>query len=211
MVQQNHTSVLPPQARLRVGGITPLTTIDYPDHLSAVIYCQGCPLSCNYCHNPQLRPSRSDHLIPWHKIVTFLKQRQGLLDAVVFSGGEPTLQSGIVDAVIEVKQMGYLVGLHTAGVYPKRFMQLLPYLDWVGLDIKALAEDYQALTGVSGSGESAWLCAKLVVEHGTPHQLRTTHHPLNAPPQKRRLLMNRLNKLGKADHKWQTCRPTDCL
>ncbi|MEW8584302.1 MAG: anaerobic ribonucleoside-triphosphate reductase activating protein, partial [Candidatus Thiodiazotropha sp.] len=134
-------------AGLQVGGFIQMTTIDYPDHLAAVVFCQGCPLRCHYCHNPEL--------LAWSEILDFLAARRGLLDAVVFSGGEPTLQRSLMQAVIEVKALGYLIGLHTAGIYPGRLQQLLPLVDWVGLDIKALAQDYPRLTGVPHGGESA--------------------------------------------------------
>lgn len=183
-----------------------MTTIDYPQHLSAVIYCQGCPLRCDYCHNPELLAGYGASMIRWAEVVDFLEQRQGFLEAVVFSGGEPTLQAGLIEAVRTVKQMGYLVGLHTAGIYPKRFAALLPQLDWVGLDIKALEEDYHKLTGVSGSGKMAWQCARLLASSDKPHQIRTTRHPLNSTPDKQRLLIRRLSALGKINHTWQTCR-----
>jgi pyruvate formate lyase activating enzyme len=190
---------------LRVGGLTPLTTIDYPDQLSAVIYCQGCPLNCDYCHNPELRPSVAATVISWQSIMSFLKQRQGMLDAVVFSGGEPTLQSALPAAVKAVKKLGYRVGLHTAGPYPDRLAALLPDVDWVGLDIKALAEDYAALTGSRKSGLTAWQCAEMLIEKNFPHQTRTTLHPLNSSAKKRNKLIKRLLTFGKTDHKWQTC------
>jgi pyruvate formate lyase activating enzyme len=196
---------------LQVGGVTPLTTIDYPDQLSAVIYCQGCPLHCDYCHNPEFIPRQASSAIPWQQITTFLQQRQGLLDAVVFSGGEPTLQSALFDAVKTVKQLGFLVGLHTAGPYPERFAALLPHLDWIGLDIKALAEDYASLTGSHKSGNAAWRCAEILIKSKIPHQIRTTLHPLNSRPDKQKTLIKRLSSLGKTDHKWQTCQPTSCL
>ena len=195
--------------RPRVGGLTPMTTIDYPDHLAAVIYCQGCPLRCEYCHNPELLSHRKKTSIRWPEIIEFLEARKGLLEAVVFSGGEPTLQNELPEAVDEIKKMGYLIGLHTAGVYPERFAKLLPRLDWVGLDIKALAEDYQALTGAPAAGESAWKCAQMLVSSGLPHQIRTTRHPLNTTPEKQQLLIERLAAFGKTNHVWQTCRPVN--
>ncbi|MCG7898273.1 MAG: anaerobic ribonucleoside-triphosphate reductase activating protein [Candidatus Thiodiazotropha weberae] len=196
-------------SELVVGGITPLTMIDYPDHLSAVIYCQGCPLKCDYCHNSEFIPREATNPIPWHEITTFLDQRRGLLDGVVFSGGEPTLQAALPAAVKNIKKMGFLVGLHSAGPYPQRFAELLPLVDWVGLDIKALAEDYAALTGSPKSGRAAWQCAEMLIESGIPHQIRTTLHPLNSSPDKQKTLIKRLSTVGKTDHKWQTCRPSD--
>ena len=87
------------KASLQVGGLVPLSTADYPDHLAAVVFCQGCPWRCPYCHNPHLLPRRSDAPIDWADVLAFLERRRGLLEAVVFSGGEPTLQPALADAI----------------------------------------------------------------------------------------------------------------
>ena len=79
----------------------------------------------------------------------------GLLDAVVFSGGEPTLQAGLLDAMLEVRELGFKIGLHTAGMYPQRLAAILPLMDWVGMDVKAPFADYARITGTPGSGERA--------------------------------------------------------
>lgn len=195
-----------PDEALRVGGLTPMTTIDFPGHLAAVVFCQGCPMRCHYCHNPELLPRRNDNQPSWKEILEFLSVRIGLLDGVVFSGGEPTLQRSIAQAVRDIKSMGYRVGLHTAGIYPERFEQLLPLIDWVGLDIKALAEDYPALTGARHSGESAWRSARLLAASGVPHEIRTTLFPAIDNSGYRNRLRGELMALGKINHKWQTYR-----
>jgi len=100
---------------LVVGGFVPLTTIDFPDHLSAVIFCQGCPFDCPYCHNPDLIVKRVKSKYNWSTIISFLIKRRGLLEAVVFSGGEPTLQKELINAIHIVKKLGFKIGLHTAG------------------------------------------------------------------------------------------------
>ncbi|WP_057956567.1 anaerobic ribonucleoside-triphosphate reductase activating protein [endosymbiont of Ridgeia piscesae] len=192
---------------LRVGGLTPLTTVDYPGELAAVIFCQGCPWRCHYCHNPDLLPRQSEQQIPWDQILAFLQTRRGLLDAVVFSGGEPTLQRGLPDAIGQVKAMGFKVGLHSAGPYPERLRELLPLLDWIGLDIKALPEDYAGLTGVRQSGERAWESAALVIESGLPHQIRTTLDPALFTEAKQQRLLERLRQLGPFKHSFQVCNP----
>ena len=117
---------------LRVGGLTPLSTTDWPGMLAAVVFCQGCPWRCGYCHNPDLIPARGDHEIPWEDVLAFLRRRQGLLDGVVFSGGEPTAQAGLADAMREVRALGFKIGLHTGGMYPQRLAAVLPLVDWVG-------------------------------------------------------------------------------
>ena len=79
---------------LRVGGFVPFTSADYPGALAAVVFCQGCPWRCGYCHNPHLMPARGDAGRDFDGILDWLESRRGLLDAVVFSGGEPTAQGG---------------------------------------------------------------------------------------------------------------------
>jgi pyruvate formate lyase activating enzyme len=137
---------------LRVGGLVPLTTIDYPGQLACVLFCQGCAWRCRYCHNPQLIPPRGAEEVDWPRVLAFLQRRQDLLDAVVFSGGEPTLQDGLLNAMQEVRAMGFRIGLHSAGIKPTAFARALRGADWVGFDVKALPEDCQALTQVAGSG-----------------------------------------------------------
>lgn len=164
-------------ASLQVGGLTPLTTTDYPGLLAAVVFCQGCPWQCAYCHNPHLIPRSSEMAQGWDAVMAFLRRRQGLLDAVVFSGGEPTLQSGLADACREAQGLGFKIGLHTAGMYPERLAEVLPCLDWVGLDIKAPFDGYGRTTGVPGSGEKARESLLRLLDSGVGHEVRTTVHP----------------------------------
>lgn len=162
---------------LRIGGLTPFTTVDFPGCLAAVVFCQGCPWRCGYCHNPQLLPVKGSTTISWAQVRNFLEGRRGLLDGVVFSGGEPTLQTPVVAAVREVKLMGFRTGLHTGGAYPVRLAALLPHLDWVGFDIKAHVEDYKKLTGRKGSGAKAISSLSLLLDSGINYEVRTTVYP----------------------------------
>lgn len=165
---------------LRIGGLTALSTTDYPGKLAAVIFCQGCSWRCAYCHNPHLLPLQaqsSEPTVPWHEVTAFLERRRGLLDAVVFSGGEPTLQAGLAAALRAVKEMGYAAGLHTAGIHPRRLRDALPLLDWVAMDIKAPFDDYDRITGVAGSGERALESMLQIIASGVAHEFRTTVHP----------------------------------
>lgn len=162
---------------LRLGGLTPLSTTDWPGMLAAVVFCQGCPWRCGYCHNPGLIPARGDHEIPWEEVLAFLRRRQGLLDGVVFSGGEPTAQAGLADAIREVRALGFRVGLHTGGMYAKRLAEVLPWVDWVGMDVKAPFADYMFTTGVEGSGQRAREGLQQLIASGVDHEIRTTVHP----------------------------------
>jgi len=164
-------------AGLRVGGLTQITSIDYPGELAAVVYCQGCPWRCGYCHNGHLLPNEGPGQLSWTAVLSFLDDRRGLLDAVVFSGGEPTAQRGLASAIAVVRDKGFKVGLHTAGPYPEHLGRLVPLLDWVGLDIKALPEDYPDVTGAFGSGARAWRSLRLLLDAGVALEVRTTPHP----------------------------------
>ena len=191
---------------LRVGGFVPFTTVDYPDHLAAVVFCQGCPWRCGYCHNPHLLPSRGAAEIAWSDIAAFLERRRGLLEAVVFSGGEPTLQPALPAAMRAVKALGYKVGLHTAGIYPKRLAEALPLVDWVGFDVKAPFADYARVTRTPGSALRAHRSIALTMASGVACQFRTTVDPRVLTQERLEALSADLAGLGVTQHALQTCR-----
>ena len=165
-----------PAEALRIGGLTPLTTIDFPGKLAAVVFCQGCPWRCGYCQNTGLLDAAAPAAHTWADVQRLLHARRGLLDGVVFSGGEPTLQVALPDALARVRAMGFATGLHTAGIYPERLAALLPLLDWVGLDIKAPPQRYDAITRAPGSGAKAWASLRHLLASGVAHECRTTWH-----------------------------------
>ena len=166
---------------LRVGGLTRLSAADYPGgKLAAVLFCQGCAWRCGYCHNAHLMSFKARSLIPWKEILQFLQRRRGLLDAVVFSGGEPTLQPSLKSAVAEVKSLGYLVGLHTAGIVPRRLAEVLPLLDWVGMDVKAPWEEHSRVTGVRGSARRARESMALIRESGVACEFHSVNREAGA-------------------------------
>ena len=158
---------------IAVGGLTRFSTVDYPGYIAAVVFCQGCPWHCVYCHNPHLLPSGRNGSMPWQEVVEWLDNRHGLVEAVVFSGGEPLLQRGLAGAMCRVREMGYRVALHTAGIYPDRLADLLPLIDWVGFDVKAPFSDYPRITGAK-SGSAARRSLSLVLASGKPHEIRCT-------------------------------------
>lgn len=183
-------------ATLRVGGLVPLTTLDYPGLLACVLFCQGCAWRCRYCHNPGLIPARGPAEIHWDDILAFLRRRQGLLQGVVFSGGEATLQNALPDAMANVREMGFRIGLHSAGIRPDSFARALPQADWVGFDVKGLAEDMDAITGVKRSGLANWRSLELLLESGVNHECRTTVHWQLFDLERLRQLALHLRKVG---------------
>jgi len=115
--------------------------------------------------------------VPWDEVMAFLRTRVNLLDGVVFSGGEPTAQAALADAIREVRDLGFRIGLHTGGPTPARLEAVLPLVDWVGFDVKAPFADYERITQVAGSGERALASLRALVASGVPFEVRTTVHP----------------------------------
>jgi len=199
-----------PVPQLRVGGFVPFTTTDYPDALAAVVFCQGCPWRCGYCHNPHLIAARGETPHDFAAIADWLATRRGLLDAVVFSGGEPTAQAALPAAVALVRDLGFAVGLHTGGAYPRRLAALLPQLDWVALDVKAAEPDYALVTGIAGSGASALASLDLVRGAGAAYEVRTTVHLALTTDDALERLARALAERGVIRWILQPFRPTGC-
>ncbi len=181
---------------IQIGGMVPLTTIDYPDHLSCVLFCQGCAWRCHYCHNPELIAPVGSTPVAWDEVLAFLHKRQGLLQAVVFSGGEATLQPGLPDAMQQIKELGFKVGLHTAGIKPRVLEKVLPLCDWVGFDVKAARGQVDGITQIIGSDAANWHSLQLLLASGVAYECRTTVHWNLLQPDDLRLLARQLQEQG---------------
>lgn len=195
---------------LKVGGITPFSATDYPGKFAAVIFVQGCPWRCAYCHNPHLQARTKESPHDWAQLLDFLRSRVGLIDAVVFSGGEPTIDPALPSAIQEVRRLGFLVGLHTACVYPERLREILPMLDWVGFDIKIAFERYPEITTAAASGAPALECLKLIIASGIAHECRTSIHPALHSESEILHLAEHLARLGVTNYALQIVRARGC-
>jgi anaerobic ribonucleoside-triphosphate reductase activating protein len=165
-------------SKIVVGGVEKFSAVDFPGVLTAVVFMQGCPWKCPFCHNASIRPILPETDFSWDKFKAFLQTRIGKLDAVTFSGGEPLVQDGLIDAIQEVKEMGYKIGLHTGGYRPQHLQKILPLLDWVGLDIKAPFEEprYQEIVGVNHL-KNVLQSLDLLLTSGKDFECRTTCDP----------------------------------
>ncbi len=128
-----------------LGGWLKNSFIDFPGTVSAVLFFSGCNLRCPYCHNPQLVEGHDDISGQSNEIWSFLEKRQGLIDGVVFSGGEPTIHSGVPGLCREVKEMGYRIKLDSNGLLPEKIAECDP--DYLALDIKSVPSRYNSLLG----------------------------------------------------------------
>ncbi|MDO4936499.1 MAG: anaerobic ribonucleoside-triphosphate reductase activating protein, partial [Sutterellaceae bacterium] len=148
--------------------------------LSAVVFVRGCPWKCVYCQNPWMqdrRPQEGD--TDWARVIDLLKRRQGLLDGVVFSGGEPCVDPALPAAVSEVKALGMCVGLHTSGAYPEHLQSVIDNVDWVGLDVKATMhpDHFNRVVQTPKALEHFIESFEIILKAGVRYEARTTAHP----------------------------------
>ena len=162
---------------LTAAGLVPFTTIDFPGHLAAVIFIQGCPLKCPFCHNYTLQKEGEPTDISWDEIDDFLIHRQKQLDGIVLSGGEPLKNKEINQLIKKIKAFNYKVAVHTSGVYPEHLKENLPRIDWVGLDIKAPWSKYDILTGRKGMDKPVRESLDLLLNQSVDFECRTTCDP----------------------------------
>ena len=165
-------------SEILVGGVETFSTVDFPGKLAAVVFMQGCPWRCPFCYNAIIQKIGQQTNFLWPKFIEFLKTRIGKLDAVVFSGGEPLVQDSLADAIVEVKKLGYEIGLHTGGYRPEHLLKVLPLVDWVGLDIKSPleAERYQQITKTNHL-KQVRQSLDLLLSSGKDFECRTTCDP----------------------------------
>ncbi len=162
---------------MKIGGIQKSSTIDFPGQLSCVLFTVGCNLDCFYCHNRALLSGNAP-LLSEEELFSFLKKRIGLLDGVVVSGGEPTLQSDLYDFILRLKEMGYKVKLDTNGQLSSPIERLLSdnLIDYLAIDLKASRDQYEIVTGCDGFDKALSLLLS-AVSQGVQCEGRTTVYP----------------------------------
>jgi len=198
--------------KMNIGGLLAFTTIDFPGKLSAVVFTQGCPLRCPYCHNPELQDAHTQGQMSWQQVLDFLQTRKKLLDGVVFSGGEPLLQADLLPAIKQVRDMGFAIGLHTSGVFPDRLQAVLPYVDWIGLDIKAVFDQYAKASGTLDSfemGKRAEQALDMILAANVTLEVRTTTDPRVITPDEVWMLAQKLASKGVKTFALQEYRPVN--
>ena len=160
-----------------ISGLQKMTLLDYPGKVACTVFLQGCNFRCPFCHNSDLLGKDGPQTISTEELMTFLKKRVGLLDAVCVTGGEPTLQKQLPDLLRQIKALGYLVKLDTNGSRPNVLKALAEegLLDYVAMDIKNSALLYGQTVGVpnmdlSGVEESI----RYLLEGHVDYEFRTT-------------------------------------
>ncbi|MGC8691234.1 MAG: anaerobic ribonucleoside-triphosphate reductase activating protein [Caldisericum sp.] len=160
---------------IRIGAMQKFSLVDYPDKTCAIIFTIGCNFRCPFCHNRELVLEKEfPNEIPFEDIIDFLETRKGLLDAVEFTGGEPLIHKGLIDTIKRIKDMGFLVKLDTNGSFPKRLIDLLPFVDYIAMDIKAPLEKYSEATGVKIESDTIKESIQIIKASEKDYEFRTT-------------------------------------
>lgn len=152
----------------------------WPQRRVLTVTAQGCAWRCTYCYVPGLQSTATEGAFTWADALSLLaadREGSGPADAIVFTGGEPTRQEALLDAMSQARERGLSVGLHTSGAYPDRLRRALAAVDKLVLDIKAMPEGYQDITGKPASGAKAWESLGIAIEWGGDLEVRMTVDP----------------------------------
>ena len=136
-----------------IQGLQKLTLLDYPGQVACTIFTAGCNFRCPFCHNASLViDTYKNKVITEEEIFSFLKKRQGILDGVCVTGGEPLIQAGIEDFLGKIKSLGFRVKLDTNGSFPDKLKKIVEagLVDYVAMDIKNSPENYGKTIGIEG-------------------------------------------------------------
>ncbi len=160
-------------------GIEKLSLVDFDHHMSATLFTRSCNFKCPFCHNSSLVTNidYKEPIIPFDDILLFLKKRKGILDAVVISGGEPTLDKDLIDEIKKIKELGYLIKLDTNGTNPEVVKYLIDnkLIDYVAMDIKNSEERYSLTCGINSLDmNKIKKSISLLINSGIDYEFRTT-------------------------------------
>ena len=163
---------------MAIVGIDKLSLLDYEDKVSVVLFSQACNMRCPFCHNGEavLGASKEDE-IDFNEILDFLKTRRGLIDAVVFTGGEPTLENDLKVKIKAVRDLGFLIKLDTNGTNPEIVESLLDegLVDYVAMDIKNCPSLYAETVGLKYINiENIKKSISIIMKKAPDYEFRTT-------------------------------------
>lgn len=172
---------------MNIQGLQKLTLLDYPEKVACTIFTGGCNFRCPFCHNASLVIGVQGNVIPIDKqeyrgyseeeVLAFLKKRQGVLDGVCITGGEPLIQKDIESFISKIRELGYLIKLDTNGSFPERLKELASkgLLDYVAMDIKNSKKEYGKTIGIEDYDTAAVEeSVSFLIEGSIPYEFRTT-------------------------------------
>jgi len=162
-----------------IKGFSGTTLIDFPGKIASIIFIGGCNFRCPICHNPELvLPELLRELkdIDEEYIIKEIERRKGFIDGVVITGGEPLLYDETIELAKRIKENGLLVKLDTNGSFPERLKKIIPFVDYIAMDIKTSLERYNHAAGVSVEIDKIIESIEIIKKF-PEHEFRTTIHP----------------------------------
>jgi len=161
---------------MKIGGLQKLTLIDYPGKLAATVFLFGCNFRCPWCYSSELvLAEKKQPEILEKEVISFLKERQDLLEGVVICGGEPTINKDLGKFIKKIKKLGFLVKLDTNGSNPKMLKDLIKIVDYVAMDVKLPKDKYKKILGVNP--ENIDKSIKILKNSNIDYEFRTTVVP----------------------------------
>lgn len=162
---------------MKILGLQKLSMVDYDGHIATTIFTSGCNFACPFCHNSSLVTNISQNEeIDINDIFAHLKKRKGIIDAVVISGGEPTLQPDLIDFIKALKEYGVSIKLDTNGTKPEVIKKLIEnnLIDYIAMDIKNSPQKYTTTAGRDVDLEAVKTSIDYIIKSNIDHEFRTT-------------------------------------
>ncbi|MFB6226524.1 MAG: anaerobic ribonucleoside-triphosphate reductase activating protein [Candidatus Paceibacteria bacterium] len=167
---------------MNISGVQQFTTLDFPGRIACIIFTAGCNFRCGFCHNPEfVLPEKiqkiQDTFISKDAVFNFLESREGLLEGVVISGGEPTMQPDLLDFITKIRnEFDYEIKLDSNGNRPEILQEAIEknLLDYIAMDIKQDFEDYQNLVGGRVNTTKMQQSIDLLKQERIEYEFRTT-------------------------------------
>ena len=168
---------------MKLYGLQKMTLLDFPGRVACTVFLGGCDFRCPWCHNYELAVGSAEPVMDEEEFFAFLKKREGLLEGVAVTGGEPCLSKELPAFLRKIREMGFLTKLDTNGAHPELLEQILRegLADYVAMDIKNSPGKYLLTAGLTGSEaqQEALLgrvrrSIRLIMELAPDYEFRTT-------------------------------------
>jgi pyruvate formate lyase activating enzyme len=163
---------------MNIAGFQKNSFVDYPGQIASVLFVPGCNLDCYYCHNRHLLGKNTDK-VDQDEVFSYLQSRRGFVDAVVISGGEPTIQNGLEDFIKKIKDMGYLIKIDSNGFRPDILEDLIGkrLISYAAVDFKAPYDKYESITRTKCMTDELKKTVRLLMDSDIGYEFRTTFVP----------------------------------
>ena len=162
---------------MKIHGLQKMTLLDFPGRVACTVFLGGCDFRCPFCHNYELLDGAAPAVMDDEELLRFLKGRQGLLDGVAITGGEPLLRRDLPDLLRAVRELGFAVKVDTNGNHPEALEGLLKegLADYVAMDIKNSPAKYALTVGLDSLDLAPIRrSVQLLMEGPVPYEFRTT-------------------------------------